>query len=104
MGDTLRYAERMHLVNMEPRSDLSSTEYALANAGEEYLALQPSEKNEPFTVTLEAGTYAVEWYSVNSRETQALSNLTVEGDGPTNFIAPFAEAGSVVLYLKRGGD
>ena len=31
MGDTLRFAGRMNLVEMEPRGDLSSTGYALAN-------------------------------------------------------------------------
>ena len=39
MGDTLRFAERMNLIAMEPRGDLSSTGYALANPGEEYLVL-----------------------------------------------------------------
>ena len=71
MGDTLRYAERMQLIAMEPRGDLSSTGYALANPGQEYLVLQPSETAEPFTVTLEAGSYQVEWFSVNGRETQS---------------------------------
>src|SRR5712691_6888287 len=55
-------AERMNLTEMEPRGDLSSTGYALANSGEEYLVLQPSETVDPFTVTLDAGTYTVEWY------------------------------------------
>src|SRR6266540_2780330 len=66
MGDTLRYANRVSLVDMQPRGDLSSTGYALANPGEEYLVLEAS--GTPFTVTLEAGTYAVEWFSVEGRE------------------------------------
>lgn len=33
MGDTLRFASRMRLIAMAPRSDLSSTSYALANPG-----------------------------------------------------------------------
>ena len=41
MGDTLRYAERMDLIAMLPRGDLTSTGYALANPGREYLILQP---------------------------------------------------------------
>jgi hypothetical protein len=41
MGDTVRYAERVGLVDMEPRADLSSTRFTLANPGVEYLALQP---------------------------------------------------------------
>jgi len=73
MGDTLRFAQRMKLIEMEPRGDLSSTGYALANAGEEYLVLQPNEAADPFTVTLGAGTYTVEWFSVNSRQTEGSS-------------------------------
>jgi hypothetical protein len=41
MGDTLRFAERMNLIAMEPRADLCSTRYALAETGGEYLVLQP---------------------------------------------------------------
>ena len=69
MGDTLRFAERMNLMDMEPREDLSSTGYALANPGQEYLVLQPSEAADPFTVVLEAGTYSAEWFHVRHRET-----------------------------------
>ena len=70
MGDTRRYAERMGLIDMEPRGDLSSTGYALANPGVEYLVLQPS-RPAAFTVTLEPGTYAVEWFDVDERGTGA---------------------------------
>jgi hypothetical protein len=101
MGDTRRYAERMNLLRMAPRGDLSSTGYVLANPGQEYLILQPSETGGAFTVTLEAGNYAVEWHSVTARATQGAGNLTVEGNGSTNFTAPFAKAGPAVLYLKR---
>jgi hypothetical protein len=103
MGDTLRYAERMNLIDMVPRGDLSSTGYVLANPGEEYLVLQPSEMAGPFTLTLEAGAYAVEWYSVNSRETKEAGKLTVESDRSASFTAPFTEAGQPVLYLKQVG-
>jgi hypothetical protein len=101
MGDTLRFAERMGLVEMEPRGDLSSTGYVLANPGEEYLILQPNETAEPFNVTLEAGTYTAEWYSVNSRDKKTASTATAESGGSTSFKAPFAQPGPAVLYLKR---
>jgi hypothetical protein len=104
MGDTLRFAERMKLIKMQPRGDLSSTGYALANPGVEYLILQPSATADPFTVTLEAGTYSVEWYSVNSRETKKAGTLTVERDRSTSFTALLAESaasGPALLYLKR---
>ena len=91
----------MKLVAMEPRGDLSSTGYALASPGEEYLVLEPGETADPFTVTLEAGTYAVEWYSVDSRETVGADRVTVESSTPVSFSAPFEAAGPAVLYLKR---
>jgi hypothetical protein len=101
MGDTRRYAERLRLVDMAPRGDLSSTGYALANPGEEYLVLQPSEAAEPFAVTLAAGAYAVEWFSVGARQAKGADGVTVAYDGRVGFTAPFAEGGPAVLYLKR---
>ena len=101
MGDTLRYAEKMNLIEMEPHRDLASTGFALADPGKEYLVLQPGETADPFTLTLEAGTYAVEWFSVNSRETKSAGEVTVKKDGNSSFTTPFSEAGPVVLYLKR---
>jgi hypothetical protein len=104
MGDTLRYAQKMNLIEMEPRDDLSSTGYVLANPGKEYLILQPSETSDPFTVTLEAGTYTVEWFSVDSRETKDVGKVTIKNDGSTSFTAPFAKVGPAVLYLRRANS
>jgi hypothetical protein len=101
LGDTLRYARRMNLVAMEPRGDLSSTGYALANPGDEYLVLQPSEAAEPFAVTLEANTYAVEWHNLTTRETRPAPALTIGSNGRTSFTPPFAAASPAVLHLKR---
>jgi len=101
MGDTLRFAERMKLIEIEPRGDLSSTGYALADPGKEYLVLEPSETADPFTVTLAAGTYTVQWYSVNSRETVEADKVTVESSTTISFSAPFEAAGPAVLYLKK---
>jgi hypothetical protein len=123
MGDTLRYAHKMKLVEMEPRGELSSTGYALANAGTEYLVLQPSERigrarrawgrladrvfrirsSDPFTVKLAVGTYAVGWYCVNTREATEAGKLTVQSPSAISFNAPFAPAGPAVLHLKRVG-
>jgi hypothetical protein len=101
MGDTLRFAERMNLIGMQPRQDLSSTGYALANPGEEYLVLQPSGAADPFTVRLAAGTYTVEWFGVDSRRTMGAGEVTVERDEDIGFTAPLAEPGPAVLYLRR---
>lgn len=101
MGDTLRYAQRMNLIAMTPRGDLSSTGYVLANPAEEYLILQPNEDPDSFSVVLEAGTYDVEWFSINSRETNNAGEMTIKRAGNTSFTAPFTKAGPAVLYLKR---
>lgn len=103
MGDTLRYAELIDLLNMEPHGELSSTGYLLANPGREYLALQPDETGDPFTVELARGSYKVQWYSINQRETKDAGKIKTWDEGSIPFTAPFAEAGPTVLYLKRAG-
>jgi len=100
MGDTRRYAERMNLVAMAPRGELTSTGFALANEDKEYLVLQPNESGETFGVQLGAGTYSVEWYSVSSRETKAGTDVKVEDDAKVRFTAPFTKPGPTVLYLR----
>jgi hypothetical protein len=104
LGDTLRHAQKVRLAAMSPRGDLSSTGYALASPGDQYLVLQPSEKGERFGVALETGTYAVEWYDVAGRQTQGAERLVVEREGSVGFTAPFAKAGPSVLHLSRLGD
>jgi hypothetical protein len=99
MGDTRRYAERMSLAHMTPRGDLASTGYALANPSTEYLVLQPSDSGEPFSVTLNAGTYEVEWFSIDSRETTTAQPVTVTGGGAHRF-SPTDKRGPAVVYLK----
>src|SRR5215207_602693 len=104
MGDTRRFAERIGLVGMEPRGELCSTGYALANPSEEYLILQPSETAEALTVTLDPSTYSVQWFSVNGRETKSAGEVKIKSRGGiTTFRAPFAEDGPAVLYLKAVG-
>ena len=54
-------------------------------------------------VTLESGTYSVEWYRVNSRETVNGDDVEVAGGRAkgTSFVAPFEQESPAVLYLKR---
>ncbi len=101
MGDTHRLAERADLIDMEPRGDLSSTGYALADPGNQYVVLQPSEEAETFTVTLAAGRYAAEWYSVTTRDTRRTGALTARDGQTISFTDPFAGSEPSVLFLKR---
>ena len=100
-GRHLRYARKVDLAVMAPRGDLSSTGYALAEAGREYLVLQPSEQGGPFVVTLLSGVYATEWHHVVARSTHGADQVTAPGDGRASFMPPFAERGPSVLHLKR---
>ena len=101
MGDTRRLAERINLTRMQPRTDLSSTRFALADPGTEYLILQPSEMADQFTIALIAGRYAVEWHSLASRETVPDAALTVPEDGKINISAPNEITGPAVVHLRR---
>lgn len=99
MGDTLRFAERMQLIDMLPRTDLGSTKYVLANPGKEYLILQPEAEEPSFSVTLEPGTYEVEWFNVTDRETKKADGITIEKTDNRAFTSPF-DPGPSVLYLR----
>lgn len=98
MGDTRRYAERVSLIDMTPRGDLTSTGYALANPGSEYVALQPSDDGGAFTVTLSAGRYDVEWFGVNDRQTTKAPAVTADGN---QRFSPPGRGQAYILYLKR---
>jgi hypothetical protein len=97
MGDTRRFAERMSLVDTEPRRDIASTEYALVNPGREVLALDPT-GGSSFTVELGAGRWQVEWYDVQQRVATEGDPVEVVETGPHPFSAPFD--GAAVLYLR----
>jgi hypothetical protein len=102
MGDTLRFAQRMNLIEMQPRAEVGSTGYALVNPGEEYLILQPSGAADPFTVLLEPGTYSAEWFGIEARQTVPGAATTVDRSMATSFSRPSELSGPAVLYLKRG--
>ena len=101
MGDTLRYAERMHLIAMEPRGDLSSTGYALANPGAG-VPRAPAEHDRR-AVHRDAGRRHLRGRVVQRQQPrdEEAGKVTVESEGSTSFTAPFAEAGPAVLYLHR---
>ena len=96
MGYTNTYAKKMNLASMIPRGDLTSTTYALANPGNEYLIYQPT-SNSSFTVNLIAGTYSYEWFNPSTGQIANSGSVTVAA-GNKSFSAPFS--GDAVLYLK----
>src|SRR5882672_5954092 len=94
MGQARSYADRMDLASMTPRGDLTSTGFALAHPGVEYLVYQSGSGG--FSVTLPGGAYAVEWFDPSSGT--ASPGADVAGGGSVPFTPPFG--GDAVLYLK----
>jgi hypothetical protein len=64
-------------ITMQPQTGLSSTGFALADADNECLILQPSEAPDPFTIAPRPGASAVEWHSLAGGETVSGPGLTV---------------------------
>jgi hypothetical protein len=101
LGDTRGFAELINLIAMRPDTGLSSTGFALADAGDEYLILQPSEEAEPFTAGIMAGRYSVRWHSVRGRETFPGEALTVRDSTEISLAAPPEITGPAVVHLRR---
>ena len=101
MGDTRDLADQINLTAMQPRGDPSSTGFALADPGNEYLILQPSETADPFAVDLLPGQYTAEWHGLSSRE--SIGGATVTGSDQTkiDLSAPSGVAGPAVVHLRR---
>lgn len=97
LGFTLTYAERMNLVAMVPRSDLSSTKYCLADPGKEYLIYLPEDGEATVDLSAASGLLAAEWFNPTTGET--VEPFTVEGGAKHSFQPPFG--GDAVLYLVR---
>jgi hypothetical protein len=91
----------MNLIEMQPRGEFSSTGYALANPGEEYLVLEPSGAAGSFTVRLEPGTYAAEWFSIEAREAVPGAATTIDRPTAASFRAPSEASGPTALHLKK---
>ncbi|MCZ6673424.1 MAG: hypothetical protein O7C75_10865, partial [Verrucomicrobia bacterium] len=95
MGYTLAYAQRMTLASMEPRGDLASTQYCLANPGSEYLVYLPTGGRVTVNLSAASGPFSVEWF--NPRTGRVMDGRIITGGGNRSFTAPFI--GDAVLYI-----
>jgi hypothetical protein len=95
IGWTRRYADKLDLRRAVPSGSLSSTGYALAEPGAQYLVFQSGVGS--FSVTLVAGTYNVEWFNTSSGATSSGGTITV-ASGSRSFTPP---SGADLLLLKR---
>ena len=83
---------------MMPASSITSTEYALADEGQEYVVFQPD--GGDLTVQLPAGTFGAEWFGLEDRSWTDGDAVTHEETGATRLRPPSA-SGAWVLHLRR---
>jgi len=96
MGRVKTYADKVNLAAMTPQNALASTAYCLADPGHEYLAYQPK-TDSVFTVSLQAGAYAYEWFNPSTGAVTSSGEFTAD-TGNKSFSAPFS--GDAVLYIR----
>jgi len=96
MGHTRRFAERMNLAAMTPRSDLASSGYCLAEPGKEYLVYLPGRGEVTVDLLATSGTLAVEW--MHPVDGTIVSGDPIKGGDRCSFQNPFDS--DTVLYLK----
>jgi hypothetical protein len=97
MGHTRAYANQMNLAAMTPRGDLASTQYCLANPGQEYLVYLPEGGEVIVDLSHGKESFAVEWF--NPSTNTATDGGTVHGGGKRTLQSPFE--GQAVLYVRK---
>jgi hypothetical protein len=101
LGYVMRYARRLNLADVNPRGELSSTGFCLAQTpaiGAEYLVYAPN--GGSFTLDLSAmpssRSLAVEWFDPSAGKTTAQAPVPA-GSPRQSFRTPFS--GDAVLYV-----
>lgn len=96
VGKAVEYSEKVDLVNMKPRPDLSSTKFCLAKEGYEYIIYQQN-KSE-FTVSgLKPGKrYNIEWYA--AEKNQSKSGFITPEKSVATFVPKYK---NMVLFLVQ---
>lgn len=98
MGYTRKFAERIDLAAMPPRSELSSTRYCLANPGQEYLVYFPESMEAQIDLRGVTGEFAVEWFIPLQNRT-IIGPRTLRGGGFAKIMPPLSL--DAVLCLKK---
>jgi Right handed beta helix region len=99
MGDTRTYAGKLSLSQAVPHPELTSTGFALAWPGNEYLVYQPGTGS--FTVTLTAGTYTVEWFNPTAQVSTTTAPVNIGSTTAVPFSTPLNASNDAVLLLKK---
>jgi hypothetical protein len=98
MGYAREYAERIDLINMIPRSEISSTHYCLADEGNAYLIYFPEGGEAKINLTGATGEYTVEWF-IPVMNRKVVSPQSLKGGRHRTMEPPVSL--DAVLYLRR---
>lgn len=98
MEQTRLYSKMIDLTKMTPHNECSSTNYCLANPGEEYLAYQP-QSEKLFWVDLPPGSYQVDLFS--PQEERIKTSMGLQSDEQKKQLIPIFFYGDVVVHVKK---
>ena len=98
MGYTNRFAEKMDLIHMQPRNELSSSNYCLAQENNEYLFYLPAGKQLEADLTNAPSTFVAEWFDPLTGK--QVEGGFIEGGKKVEFKVPF-QSEEAVLYLRK---
>jgi hypothetical protein len=99
MGQTRRLAECLDLAPTRPAADLTSTGFALANPGQEYVVYQPAPGRFRVDLSDAPGTFEVTWWGPEAGREEAGS---IEGGHPIGLTCP--DGGPGAIHLSRTGS
>ena len=103
LGQTKRYADRIPLRTMTPRTELCSSRYCLIDPGQNYLVYAPANdlSGNPASIDLDlqqfSGEFIVEWFNPRLNRTDFEQKYL--SSGRVRFDVPFI--GDAVLYVCR---
>jgi IPT/TIG domain len=98
LAEVARFASRLDLATTVPHPELSSTGFALADPGKEYLVYDPLGKAFSVDFSGTKGTFLGEWFATSTGKS-ILAERTWEG-GTTHLFTPPLK-GPSVLYVTR---
>jgi len=97
MGYCRSFSERINLVKMVPRTDVTSSGYCLADEGEEYLVYNPQDGRVTVDLNHISGRFNVEWFNPSSGAFH--QGRVIMGGSQQAFSAPFR--GDAILHLYK---
>jgi len=102
MGVARRLADRVDLAALEPRDDLASSGYCLAEPGREYLVYLPDGRGGTVDLSAATGTLRVEW--VDPRTGASRPGDAVDGGATRAFSGPDASDWLLRLTAASGTE